>query len=83
MANMFHASWKNIVDIFIASYLVTAIFVCLFVCFMNDLTLMITVMCVFSQDGHIRTLSVGTPIKTSLTERRPKGKPCRHLILIS
>ncbi|KAL3979363.1 homeodomain interacting protein kinase [Sarotherodon galilaeus] len=23
-------------------------------------------------DGHIRTLSVGTPVKTNLTERRPK-----------
>lgn len=74
MANMFYASWKNIV-------ILSQLF--LFVCFMNDLTLMIAVMCVFSQDGHIRTLSVGTPIETSLTERRPKGKPCRHLILIS
>lgn len=30
-------------------------------------------------DGHIRTLSVGTPIKTSLTERRPKGLLVRKL----
>lgn len=30
-------------------------------------------------DGHIRTLSVGTPVRTNLTERRLKGLLVRKL----
>ena len=43
---------------------------------------MIFLLCVFLQDGPMRTLSVGTPTETKLSMCRPTGKPgiltCRY-----